>query len=133
MRQICLSLPQYFTRVPDSTFILSDTLEPDDGSPAGDRLIQGMRGTGWAMVHLPYGGTVRLDMRKALSDTRIECWKAWWIDPRTGGRELFQPAGNHEVHVSFTSSTTTKDDSDNDWLLYIETVSTTRSWFDRPL
>lgn len=131
MRQICLALPNYTSRVPDSSFILSDTNEPKDGSRAGDKLIQGMRGDGWAMVHLPHGGTINLNLTKALPVGTNEGWKAWWIDPRTGGRECFQTSKEPASQVSFTAPAAHGEDSD--WLLFVETVSGSKSWFSRAI
>lgn len=129
MRHICLALPNYSTRVPDSTFILSDTHEPEDGSNAGDALIQGMRGAGWAMVHLPFGGPIRIDVRRALSGDRA--WRAWWIDPRTGGREVFHSDSSLDVTPLFAAPDA--KDQESDWLLYLENVSGTLEWLSRAL
>jgi hypothetical protein len=63
MRRFFLSLPDFFSRRPDSSFILSDTFEPKDGTSALDRLVQGLRSDSWALVHLPYGGEVEVDFR----------------------------------------------------------------------
>jgi hypothetical protein len=78
MRRICLTLPSFFSRMPNSSFILSDTMEPKDGSRAGDKL----------MVHLPYGGGVDFDIGAALPGSTE--YRARWMDPRTGGREIFE-------------------------------------------
>jgi hypothetical protein len=86
MRRICLTLPSFFSRMPNSSFILSDTMEPKDGSRAGDKLISGLIGEGWSMVHLPYGGGVDFDIGAALPGSTE--YRARWMDPRTGGREI---------------------------------------------
>lgn len=85
-KRFLLSLPGYFSRIPDQTFITSDTHE-QAGKLAGDALVSGMRADGWAAVHLPYGGDVEVDMTKAIPGAAS--WKAWWFDPRSGGREVF--------------------------------------------
>lgn len=127
MRQICLSLPNYFTRVPDSSFILSETHEPTDGSRAGDKLIQGMRGDGWAMVHLPHGGTVNIDVSGALG-AKKRGWKSWWIDPRTGGREVNESERQNSVQADFTAPRGLGNNED--WLLLLESVTGTSEWFN---
>ncbi len=86
-KQILLTLPEYFSRVPDQGFIVSDTGERE-GERAGDKLVSGMRADGWAAVHLPYGGAVEVDLARALPAAKG--WKAWWVDPRCGGREVFE-------------------------------------------
>jgi hypothetical protein len=127
MRRICLSLPNFFTRVPDSSFILSNTLEPRDGTRAGDSLVSGMRGEGWAMVHLPYGGNVEVDLVAALPGSQQ--YKAWWIDTRTGGREVF--GGGKVIPGSKVFESSTGGTLEDDWLLLLETLSGSRAWFER--
>lgn len=114
MRSIMVSLPNYFDRVPDQSFIVSSTNEPTDGSRAGDKLISGMRSKGWAAVHLPYGGQVEIDLEKAKISTK---WRAWWINPKTGGREVFKRGeGGGQLKVEAPSGGTL----DDDWLLLVE-------------
>jgi hypothetical protein len=122
MRRIMLSLPDYFSRIPDQKFITSDTEEPADGTAAGDKLISGMRGEGWAMVYLPYGGSVEVDLSKALPDQAQ--WRAWWINPRTGARESFEKGEEPKGVRSFKSPT--QGSLGDDWLLLVET--STRVW-----
>jgi hypothetical protein len=129
MRRICLSLPSFFSRMPNSSFILSDTMEPKDGSRAGDKLISGMIGEGWSMVHLPYGGGVDVDIGAALSGSTE--YRAWWIDPRTGGREIFEEgkvrSGAKHFHAPPEGA------QEDDWLLYIEALSGSSAWFRRAM
>jgi hypothetical protein len=126
MRTITLSLPNYFTRIPDDSFILSDRNEPSNGTPAGDKLVLGMRGKGWAGVHLPYGGHVEVDLEKAL-DTAGE-YRAWWIDPRTGGKETI---GKGKTDGPIKGSRSFEAPDKEDWLLLLESVSGTPDWFVR--
>ncbi|RSH83833.1 hypothetical protein EHS25_005448 [Saitozyma podzolica] len=58
MRNIMLSSPNYFTRVPDQSFIVSSTGESNDRSEAGDALISGTRAQGWAMVTFRTGARI---------------------------------------------------------------------------
>jgi hypothetical protein len=116
-----LSLPNYHTRVPDQTFILSDTCDTGDGR-AGDHLIGGMRGDDWAMVHLPYGGDVEVDLAKSLPNQTK--WRAWWVDPRIGSREQFQEGDVLSGKETFKSPSS--GSLEDDWLLLLETGS--RIW-----
>lgn len=115
MRRIMLSLPKYFDRIPDQSIILSSTNEPEDGTWAGDKLISGMRSEGWAMVHLPYGGEVEVHL--GLAGFTERKWRAWWIDPRCGGREVGVKGGGGDAKA-FKSPTS--GSLDDDWLLLIE-------------
>ncbi|KAL7418647.1 hypothetical protein Q5752_007106 [Cryptotrichosporon argae] len=111
MRRLILALPTPSSRVPNQSIILSGTHEPADGSWAGDELISGMTGDGWLMVHLPYGGDVTVDL------TSIDgAWRAWWVDPRSGGRTLLERGQG--VDKSFRSPT--EGEQDGDWLLLVE-------------
>ncbi|ORY25529.1 hypothetical protein BCR39DRAFT_543890 [Naematelia encephala] len=111
-KRIVESLPGYFERIPDQSFILSDTHEPATDL-AGEELISGMREANgqWAMVHLPFGGPVELDLGKALPGKTS--WRGWWWDPRIGSRETFG------LGVTPGSKTFTAPD-EQDWLLYLE-------------
>jgi len=122
MRRVILSLPNCESRRPDQTLILSDTHDTGDGL-AGDKLISAMIGDGWTMVHLPYGGEVKVDMAKACPLDKG--WRAWWIDPKDGSRRLAtageklperrSPTGREFVAPSGGSK-------ENDWLLLVEQV-----------
>ncbi len=88
--------------------------------PAGDKLIAGMRSDKgeWAMVHLPYGGVVDVNVEKAL---KVGRYRAWWIDPRIGAKEVIGTGA--AVNVNDTSAKTTFDSPDGkDWLLLLEAV-----------
>lgn len=125
LRRIVLSLPYFHTRQPDQSFIVSSTNEPQDGKPAGDRLIGGMRGKGWAMVHLPYGGDVTIDLARALPG--VDRWNAWWINPRDGGRlPPFEKGESSTGEKTFTAPS--GGDLKNDWLLYIDAPSAALKW-----
>jgi hypothetical protein len=131
MRAILLFLPNYFTRIPDQNFITSSTNESADGSRVGDKLISGMRGEGWAMVHLPHGGSVEVDLQKALpgSETAVgKEYRAWWVDPRTGGKETLGK-GKSDGPIKGRKKFTAKDNED--WLLLLEGISGTPAWFAR--
>lgn len=112
IRKVILSLPTPSSRVPDQSLILSETNEPADGSWAGDELISGMRGDGWFMVHLPYGGSVEVDMKKVEG-----AWRAWWVDPRSGGKSLIERGDSHE---NKTFKSPTEGEQDGDWILLVE-------------
>ncbi|BEI82007.1 hypothetical protein CcaverHIS002_0211670 [Cutaneotrichosporon cavernicola] len=112
-KNILLDLPCYFSRVPDQSFIVSDTGERE-GERAGDTLVSGMRADDWAAVHLPYGGTVQVDL--ALAIPSAKGWKAWWVDPRCGGREVFETGNNLGVRAFSAPSAGTLSD---DWILLL--------------
>lgn len=93
---------------------MSDTKEQVVGY-ADEALICGMRertGT-WALIQLPFGGEVTVDLRKGLNGR--EHWRAWWWDPRIGSRELFIRDSSATIHI-FTAPT------DQDWLLLLEAL-----------
>ena len=126
MRRFFLSLPGFFSRHPDSSFILSDTHEQVEGSTQAermdvlDKLIQGLKGDTWALVHLPYGGEVDIDLKLALSGLR---YRAWWVDPASGGREVLDEGSKSEIKGSRVFQTPTAGDLDKDWVLMLETHS----------
>ena len=118
MQKMFMALPNYHTRKPQNDFILSERNEPNDGTGAGAKLISGMTGVGWAMVHLPYGGIVKLDIEKAVPGS-ID-FQAWWINPRDGSKHALEPERQHTTDRVFESpSGGTMED---DWILYIEHV-----------
>lgn len=120
MRKIMLSLPNYLSRVPDQTLVLSDTNEPADGSRAGDKLVSGTRADGWAMVHLPYGGKVALDLKKALPGCKTgTMWRAWWVDTKCGAREMCG-SGSVGVETTFGAETASSGTLKDDCLLLVE-------------
>lgn len=120
MRRFFLSLPDFFSRRPDSSFILSDTKEPTDGSSALDRLIQGLKADSWAMVHLPYGGEVEVDLEKALTGNT---YRAWWVSPASGGKEVIGKGDKSEEKGTKVFKSPSEGALDRDWVLLLETYS----------
>lgn len=115
-RRIMETMPgDYFARVPDQSFIVSDTHERAD-ERAGDALVGGMKGEGWAAVHLPYGGKVEVNVGTALGRDVRE-WRSWWINPRTGGRNLGDDEDKGGEVVSFTAPS--GGSLENDWILLV--------------
>jgi hypothetical protein len=118
MKKIFTALPNYHTRKPQNDFILSERNEPNDGTGAGTKLISGMTGVGWAMIHLPYGGIVEVNIEKALS--RSTDFQAWWINPRDGSKHALEPERRHTPHREFESPSC--GTMEQDWILYIEQI-----------
>ena len=114
LRKILESLPDYFDRVPDQSLVLSSTNEPTDGSPAGDKLIGAMRSKTWLAVHLPHGGDVEVSLDK---ETLPAKWRAWWMIPKTGSKEVFQKGDGGE---SLKVSSPTQGSIDTDCILYVD-------------
>ncbi|KAL7418636.1 hypothetical protein Q5752_007094 [Cryptotrichosporon argae] len=114
-QRILVGLPEYFSRVPDQSLILSSTNEPEPPALAGDKLISACRGKGWAIVHLPYGGDVEVDLKGVKGS---HGWRAWWIEPKSGGREIFA-TGDDDKRAFAAPSGGSLDD---DWLLLVEAV-----------
>jgi hypothetical protein len=114
MRKILESLPDYFDRVPDQSLILSSTEEPSDGSRAGDNLISAMRSKTWLAVHLPHGGDVEVRLDKETLPGR---WRAWWMSPKNGAREVFERGDGGET---FKATSSTQGSIDEDWILFID-------------
>jgi hypothetical protein len=115
-----LTLPDFFTRRPDSSFILSDTNERKDGGSALDRLIQGLKSESWALVHLPYGGDVEVDLEKALKG---QTYRAWWINPASIGREVLDNGVKVAIKGARVFHSPTEGALDRDWILLLETYS----------
>jgi len=65
------------------------------------------------MVHLPYGGSVEVDVGKTGVEGK---WRGWWIDPRTGGREVCERGEGGRKVFKAPSEGSLGDD----WLLLIE-------------
>lgn len=115
MKTIVLSLPTFFTRVPDQSIVASPTFESTSEAARGDTMISGMRGSGWCAVHLPQGGTVSVNVYKAVE--LGEGFRPWWIDPSTGGRVLVRTSERvSQVPVEFKAP----DPAMRDWILMIE-------------
>lgn len=122
LQKFFLSLPDFMTRKPDSSMILSDTFEPTDGTLAKDKLIAGLKAKSWSMIHLPYGGTVEVDLTRAL-DSSPKGYRAWWVDPKTGGKASLDKGAVAvaEPKRSFTSPS--EGSIVNDWVLLLETFT----------
>lgn len=82
---------------------------------AGDKLVSGMRGKGWAMVHLPYGGTVEVDLAKTGQEG---AWGSWWVDTKCGARSSCSRGDTTAELQVFTSPT--EGSKNEDWLLVLE-------------
>jgi hypothetical protein len=119
MKSIMLSLPNYLTRVPDQSIIASPTFESASEAERGDSMISGMRGDGWCAVHLPEGGTVSVRLNKALEVGSK--FRSWWIDPKTGGKTIFQTTDCVTLDPMEFKPSPSKG-KQNDWLLLIEQV-----------
>jgi hypothetical protein len=119
LKRIMLDLPNFHARRPNSSFIQSDIKDSHDGSPAGSELISGMSALGWAMVHLPFGGSVTINLVLALPDA-VE-FRAWWIDPRVGSKVI----GVHKEPVAASRNFIAPSEGsiNDDWLLYLERTS----------
>lgn len=72
LKNLMLSRP-YLERVPDQTLIAGDVGE-------GIHHVRATRGEGYAMVYVPTGRSVILNMGKITGDSV----RAWWFDPKTG-------------------------------------------------
>lgn len=74
-------------------------------------------------MHLPYGGEVEVDLAKALQGHGGKGWKGWWVDPRTGARQLFAkgPADQTTLKAESPAEGSNKDD----WLLLLISRSVT--------
>lgn len=107
-------LPDFFDRVPDQSFIVSSTGLEDSSTLLGDKLVSGMRSKTWLAVHLPHGGQVELRLDPA---TFSDQWRASWLDPKTGAREVFRRASGE---LSLTITSPTEGSIDNDWILLVE-------------
>lgn len=123
LKRIMLDLPNFHARRPDNSFIQSDTREPADGSPAGSELISGMSAPDWAMVHLPFGGSVTIDLTLALPGAAT--FRGWWIDPRVGSKVI--AIHTSPVNASWEFEAPTGGSIDDDWLLYLEHASPARN------
>lgn len=123
LKTVLLSLPDFFTRRPDSTFILSDTNEPKTDDENGlDRLIQGLKADSWAMVHLPYGGYTKIDLSGAMGQCK-STYRAWWIDPRSGGRSPLFKGERKAIDGQAGFTSPTEGSLEHDWILLLETFS----------
>lgn len=113
-----LSLPNFDSRTPSQSLILSETNDKPN-ELAGDKLVSAMRGNGWTMVHLPYGGTVEVDLKRALPFGQP--WRAWWVDTKCGAKSVFARGNVEDGSKVFTAPT--GGSKEDDWLLLLETGS----------
>lgn len=104
--------------------ILSATNEPTDGTLAKDRLIAGLKAKSWSMIHLPFGGTVEVDLSLAL-DGAAKGYRAWWVDPKTGGKASLDKGAIQKVEDKQKRSFSSPSEGsiDTDWVLLLETFS----------
>lgn len=118
LRKLMLSLPDYFSRVPDNSFIILQQEEQK-----GHRFISGMRGDSWALVHLPTGGSVMIDLIKAFPQFRQHGrFRTWWLDPKDGSRRV-QDRGETSAIVGCTTREAPSSGClDSDWVLLLEAV-----------
>jgi hypothetical protein len=119
LRKFFLTLPNYFSRRPDSSFILSATGE-DQGDDILDRLVQGLKADSWAMVHLPYGGTVNVDIDRAIQG---ETYRAWWVCPSTGGKASLNKGEKQTARGAQEFTSPSEGSLEDDWVLLLETYS----------
>jgi len=107
LKALMLSRP-YFTRIPDQSLIVGDAGE-------GLKHIGATRDQegSYAMVYLPQGQAVRLDLAKIAGPKAV----GWWFDPRTGAATRIQEAFSTSVPKAFTSPTS---GTDQDWVLVID-------------
>ena len=104
LRRLMESRP-YFSRVPDQTMILNQSEERARYMVA-TRDDEGR----YAMVYLPLGGKVTLDL-SALAASELT---AWWYNPRTGGASAGQKVARAES-VSFDAPPI-----GTDWVLVLD-------------
>ena len=75
------------------------------------------------MVHLPLGGSVGVDVHKALPGS--DRYRGWWVDPRIGSKVVF--ARNVDVLSSDSIGITFEAPSggtiENDWILYLTDIN----------
>lgn len=107
LKALMLSRP-YFTRIPDQSLIVGDAGE-------GTAHIGATRDKdrSYAMVYLPQGQTVSLDLSK-ISGLHV---KGWWFDPRTGSATQIGdllPRNAHTVFVPPSQGT------EHDWILVLD-------------
>ncbi|KAL8291354.1 hypothetical protein RQP46_002332 [Phenoliferia psychrophenolica] len=108
VRRLILSLPSFPSRVPDQSFILSNTHEGE-----GDSLVSGLRAGSreWALVYTPKGEPVDVDASvfggRALG-------KAEWFDPRTEER-----TGIEVVDGSWKFTPPSAGSIEDDWVLVL--------------
>lgn len=108
------SLPDFFDRIPDQSFILSHANQEATGQWLGDKLVSGMRSKSWMAVHLPHGGEVEVQLDE---DTLTSAWRGVWLDPKTGAREVFKRGTGAGT---LKAQSPTSGSLDTDWILLVE-------------
>lgn len=111
LRDLIVSLYDFPARVPDQSFILSETHEGE-----GESLISGLRSaTGkWALVHSPFGELVKVK-KSVLDGSKFS--KAEWSDPRTGDRSVAKAENDEAESWSFVPPSS--GSNNDDWTLVI--------------
>lgn len=110
IKALMLSRP-YFSRIPDQTLIVGD-------ARAGTAHVSGTRDMSgsYAMVYLPSGGAVTVDLSK-LSGRMAA---GWWFNPRSG--QVTPLGGRFSTHVTRRFTTPTAGEQD-DWVLVLDDES----------
>lgn len=110
LKNLMLSRP-FLSRIPDQEMIPESQIENNDYKIA----TRDQNGS-YAMVYMPTGGTVDLDVT-ALASNKLA---AWWYDPRTGnsfsGGEVLK-----SDHVTINAPTSGKG---HDWVLVLDATPT---------
>jgi hypothetical protein len=106
LKNLLLSKPHYFDRVPDQSIIAGDT---------GDKYSKliATRGKGYAMVYTYTGRTITINMDK-VSGTK---GKVSWYNPYTG---KLTPAGEYKSSGTATFDPPGEPAAGNDWVLVID-------------
>lgn len=105
LRKLMESRP-LLNRIPDISFVVK-------GQGSKGEHLEAFRGAdnSYAMVYLPVGKTITLDMRKLPKQPM-----AWWFNPKDGSIQKISLAAVKE-EMEFTPPTT---GADNDWVLVID-------------
>lgn len=106
-KALMLSRP-YFTRIPDQTIIAGD-------AGRGEPHISATRDRdgSYAMIYLPHGQTVTVDLSKMAGRRLL----AWWFDPQTGTPTHLDgrfPTSGTRAFIPPTSG------SEADWVLVLD-------------
>jgi hypothetical protein len=107
VKALMLSRP-YFSRIPDQTLIVGETGE----GTAHVGATRDKSGS-YAMVYLPHGAPVTIDMTK-LGGVRCV---AWWFDPRSGGSERIDGTFAATGRATFTPPSS---GAQSDWVLVLD-------------
>jgi hypothetical protein len=116
-----LARPTFFSRIPDQSFILSDTFDRDtpeeDVEGKDAKLIAGIRCSQgkWLAVYSPEGAPFEVD----LSILRGKKATASWFNPRSG---VTTPAGGAELSGAVRVVSPSSGPYEHDWVYYVETA-----------